>query len=147
MTGWVCPEGFAVRSTEKGALSRKRAGRINDAIRSFVVCFDESFSWIEQRFYLLDDMQETDFAKASKYGLWRGWDFDLSTWLTEGRCPREEAARALWGKNGSSHREVPARREAAAVIGRGAARTSLPDKENAGSTPGAEAERRLDPAV
>ena len=79
MTGWVCPEGFSVRSTEKGALSRKRAVRINDAIRSFVACFDESFSRIEQRFYLLDDMHETDFAKASKYRLWRGWDFDLST--------------------------------------------------------------------
>ena len=79
-------------------LSRDEAGRVNEAIRSFVVCFDESFSQIEQRFYLLDDIHETDFAKASKYGLWRGRDFDLSPWLNEGRCSPEEAAEALWGK-------------------------------------------------
>ena len=101
VTGWVRSAGFVVHRTEKGTLSCDEASRIDDAIRSFVGCFDESFSRIEQRFYLLDDIHETDFAKASKYGLWRGRDFDLGPWLKEGQCSLsvpEEAARALWGK-------------------------------------------------
>ena len=98
VTGRVRPSGFVVCRTEKGTLSRDEAGRIDDAIGSFVDCFDESFSRVKQRFYLLDDIHDTDFAKASKYGLWRGRDFDLFPWLNEGQCSAEDVARALGGK-------------------------------------------------
>ena len=71
---------FVMGAVEKGTLSDNEQGRIRQAIERFVGCF-ESFSGIEQRFYLLDEIHETYFVKSSKYGLWRGRDFDLSNWL------------------------------------------------------------------
>ena len=101
VTGRVGPHGFVVRRTEKGELSREEAGRINGAIGRLRRDFDPDFSRVEQRFYLLEEIHATDFEKASKYGLRRGRDFDLSCWLDdvdEKQYSAEEVAEELCGK-------------------------------------------------
>lgn len=69
---------FEVCSTEKGVLSHDENERIKGAIGELARPFVESFLRIKQRFYLLDEIHETNFIKSSKYGLRRGRDFDLS---------------------------------------------------------------------
>ena len=101
VTGVLGPDGFAVRSTEKGALSPEEADRIGIAIETLAGCFDESFSRVERRFYLLDDIHETNFVKSSKHGLRRVRDFELSRWLEyadKTQYSAREAAEALCGQ-------------------------------------------------
>ena len=101
VTGRVCPGGFDVLWTEKGELSSEEAGRIDCAIKIFRSSFDPNFSRVKQRFYLLDDIHGTDFVKSSKYGLWRGRDFDLSRWLNyrdKKQYSARETAEALCGQ-------------------------------------------------
>lgn len=80
--GASTPDNFIVRTTERGMLSQDEKERIKGAIGELAWCFDESFLRVRQRFYLLDEIHQTSFIKSSKYGLWRGRDFDLS------RCPK-----------------------------------------------------------
>ena len=92
---------FELCWTERGVLSPDEKERIKGAIGELKWRFDKSFLRVRQRFYLLDEIHETNFIKSSKYGLWRGRDFDLS------RCPKlagkpnctaAEAASALTGE-------------------------------------------------
>ena len=92
---------FEVCWIERGVLSQDEKERIKEAIGELAWRFDESFLRVRQRFYLLDKIHETNFIKSSKYGLWRGRDFDLSrcTKLAGKRnCPAAEAASALSGE-------------------------------------------------
>lgn len=92
---------FEVCWTERGMLSQDEKERIKEATGELARRFDESFLRVRQRFYLLDEIHKTNFIKSSKYGLWRGRDFDLS------RCRKlagkrnysaSEAASALTGE-------------------------------------------------
>ncbi len=92
VTGILGPEGFVLRCTEKGTLSREETDRIEGVIKETAHIF-ESFSRYERRFYLLDELHQTKFDKSSKYGLRRSRDFDLSNWLDYGSKELHSAAK------------------------------------------------------
>ena len=91
MTGVLGSDGFVLRSSEKGGLSREETDRIEGAIKETAYHF-ECFSRYERRFYLLNELHQTKFDKSSKYGLPQSRDFDLSNWLVYGSKKRYSAA-------------------------------------------------------
>ncbi len=100
VTGVCGSDGFVVNSTEKGALTREETERIEGAIRELDGCF-ESFSRVDRRFYLFDELHRTNFVKSSKYGLWGARNFVLSRWLnyaSKKQYSTAEAAAALDGQ-------------------------------------------------
>ena len=82
---------FRRSRTERGPLPTDALARIEAACRRLAEKF-ESISTEDQRFYLLDELHETRFVKASKHGPWQGRIFSLSEWLDYSEGQRYTAA-------------------------------------------------------
>ena len=81
---------FTCSRPELGPLPADTLARIEAACRRLAEKF-ETIRTEHQRFYLLDELHETRFVKASKHGLWQGRTFNLSEWLDYSKGQRYTA--------------------------------------------------------
>lgn len=100
ITGIQVDDGFILTSTELGKLSDDEKCRIQEAIRACTYFPD--FAKEEHRYYLFENVCETDIKKSTKRGIWGPRVFNLSDWLDytdPGRSyTAEDAARLMNGK-------------------------------------------------
>lgn len=91
---------FVVSKTEKGHLSASELDRIEAAITDCTYFVD--FALDEHRYYLFNEVHETDIRKTTKGGIWGPRVFNLSEWLDYNEPTKEysakEAAERLRGK-------------------------------------------------
>lgn len=91
---------FVVSKTEKGQLSDQEQGRIKAAIQEYT--YFGNFALNEHRYYLFNEIHETDIRKTTKGGIWGARVFNLSKWLDYNEPTKEysvkEAAERLKGE-------------------------------------------------
>ena len=91
---------FVVSKTEKGQLSDQQQKRIEDAIADGT--YFGGFALHGYRYYLFNEIHETDIRKITKGGIWGARVFNLSEWLDYNKPTKEysvkEAAERLKGK-------------------------------------------------
>lgn len=91
---------FVVSKTEKGQLSDQQQNRIEAAIEDCT--YFGNFALDEHRYYLFNEINETDIRKTTKGGIWGARVFNLSEWLNHNEPTKEysvkEAAERLKGK-------------------------------------------------
>ena len=91
---------FVVSKTEKGQLSDQEQGRIESAIEDCI--YFGSFALNENRYYLFNEVHETDIRKITKGGIRGARVFNLSEWLDYNEPTKEysakEAAERLKGE-------------------------------------------------
>lgn len=100
ITGIQDAEGFHVTGTELGQLDADERDRIKAVIEACTYFPD--FAKKEHRYYLFENVCETDIKKSSKGGIWGPRVFNLSNWLDYSNPSQsytvEEAAKLLSGK-------------------------------------------------
>ena len=79
VVGTVEPPDFKCEATEKGKLSQEEVERILGAIRD--CSYYPDLGKDSHRYYLLDEIFPTEFAKSSDYGMMNRRDFYLYRWL------------------------------------------------------------------